>query len=258
MNIAQCERPERVFSSTGQCDLTSNHAKFFAYPIQSRGAHHDNDPVVYFPGTGADAGGDFNRFAFKALPIVEKDGLRFSSHLVKQDAMFAQAWAIYQEAFTDFERRSLFEQMQVMRHPHYRFSAILHEDAVLGVLGYWDLPGFCFLEHFAVSPAHRSGGYGRRVIRLLQRNVQGPVLLDVEPFGTDRNAARRVAFYTRLGFRYCGRPVTLPPYAGKTTEPSNLMAWPLELDREEHEQAVETIKREVYGQRTCVPQHHAV
>jgi len=258
MNIAECERSERVFSSTGQNDLASNSAKFFAYPVQSESAFQESFRIGDVQWMGAEAVGDFNRFAFKALPIVEKDGLWISAHLIGRDDVFNQAWTIYTEAFADIERRSLFEQMRVMRHPHYRFSAVRDEDAVVGVLGYWDLPGFCFIEHFAVSAACRSGGYGRRAIRLLQQHVKGPVLLDVEPFGFDQNAARRVAFYNRLGFRYCGDPVTLPPYEGKATGPTNLMSWPMALDREGRERVAEIITREVYGLDTSALCHSAV
>ena len=258
MNIAQCERPNRVFSSTGQNDLTSNNAKFFAYPVQSESTHRESSSVGYTLGKGVSEYGDFNRFAFKALPLVDKHGLYISAHLVRRDDVFDQVWAIYTEAFSDFERRSLFEQMHVMRHPHYRFSAIRHVEEVVGVVGYWEISGFCFVEHVAVSASHRSGGYGRRAIQLVQQNAQGPILVDVEPFGTDQLAARRVAFYNRLGFHYCGTPVTLPPYAGKTTEPSNLMAWPMALNLAEREQVVETIKRVVYGLQTFMPRHNAV
>ncbi len=258
MNIAQCERPERVFSSTGRSGLTSNNAKFFADPVLTESSHRKDFRVGAAQRMGADSLPDFDRFAFKALPVIEKEGLWLSSHLGKQDAEFDQAWAVYNEAFADFERRSHFEQMRVMAHPRYRFSAIRLDNDVLGALGYWDLPGFCFIEHFAVSSAHRSGGYGRRVIRLLQRHVQGPILLDVEPFGFDRDAARRVTFYARLGFHYCGKSVTLPPYEGKTTGPSNLMSWPMALDRESREQVVETIRREIYGLSAFAPHHHAV
>jgi RimJ/RimL family protein N-acetyltransferase len=172
--------------------------------------------------------------------------------------MFDQAWSIYNASFSDFERRSLFEQMQVMRQPRYRFSAIRKKGAVVGVLGVWHLRDFCFVEHVAIAPEHRSGGYGRRALQALQRHVRGPIILDVEPFGTDLAAARRVAFYQRLGFHYCGHPVSLPPYAGKTAEPSNLMSWPLALDGENRERAVEAIARDVYGLHPLVPRHRAV
>ena len=257
MNIAQCERPDRVFSSTGQSDRKSNQAKFFAYPFQSECSGHAVSFAGHMPLSPVDASEEFKRFALKTLPIRDTDGLWFSPHLAKRDDIFEQAWTIYTEAFTDFERRSLFEQLHVMRHPQYRFSAIRHEDAVVGMLGCWDLPGFCFIEHVAVSVAHRSGGYGKRALHLLQHYVKTPIIVDVEPFGTDQMASRRVAFYSRLGFHYSGIPVTLPPYAGKTTEPSNLMAWPMPLEHQGRENVVETIKHDVYGLNTFVPHHNA-
>ena len=212
MNIAQYERSERIFSSTGQNGLTSYHAKFFAYPLQH-------------------------------------EGLQFSAHLAEKGEIFEQAWAIYIEAFTGLERRSRREQMRVLRHPSYRFSAILHEGAVVGVMAWWKLAGFCFVEHLAISSAERSGGFGRRAIELLQSHVACPIVVDVEPFGTEQNAARRVAFYSRLGFGYSGKSVTLPAYEGKPTAPSNLMAWGMELNGAGRERVLETIEREVYGQR---------
>ena len=221
MNIAQYERSERVFSSTGQYGLTSDNAKFFAYPVQH-------------------------------------EGLCFSAHLVKQDGVFEKAWAIYAEAFTGLERRSRREQTLVMRHPCYRFSAILHEGAVVGVMAWWKLAGFCFVEHLAISSAERSGGFGRRAIELLQSHVACPIVVDVEPFGTDQNAARRVAFYSRLGFAYSGKSVTLPAYEGKPTAPSNLMAWGMELDRAGRERVLEAVGREIYNQRVDMPYTSAV
>ncbi|MBP7638896.1 MAG: GNAT family N-acetyltransferase [Kiritimatiellae bacterium] len=190
--------------------------------------------------------------------LLHQDGLWFSSHLAPEDEMFQRAWSIYTASFVDFERRSLFEHLHVMRQPRYRFSAIRRGQEVVGVIGMWALPGFCFIEHVAIADAFRSAGLGQQALRAVQRHVGGPVVLDVEPFGTDFYAARRVAFYHRLGFHYCGRSVTLPPYAGKTTEPSNLMAWPLALDEASCAQVVETIEREVYGLHPLIPRHRAV
>ena len=201
---------------------------------------------------------DFRRFAFKNLPVCGSDGLSLSAHLAKQDKVFAQAWAIYAEAFTGLERRTRREQTRVMRHPRYRFSAVMHEGSVVGVLAWWELPGFCFVEHFAVSAAQRSGGFGRRAMALLQEHVACPVIVDVEPFGTDQPAARRVAFYSRLGFSYGGLPVMLPAYEGKAVAPSNLMAWPSALDRAGRERVLEAIGREIYGQPDAVPYTSAV
>ncbi len=258
MNTAQSQRSERVFSSTGLRGLTSDNAKFFANPVSSESTYRVSFSGGHSPETGVHAVVDFRRFVSKALPVIGADGLSLSAHLVAQDAVFEQAWAIYAEAFTGFERRTRREQMRVMRDPAYRFSAVMHAGSVVGVLAWWELPGFCFVEHFAVSSAQRSGGFGRRAMALLQAHVACPVVVDVEPFGAEHQASRRVAFYNRLGFSYCGRAVTLPAYEGRSTAPSNLMAWPMALDPAGRERVLETIGSEIYGRSAAVAYPSAV
>ncbi len=258
MNIAMSERSERIFSSTGQEGLTSDNAKFFAYPVQSGRTNQSGFGRVPASLRAVDACVDFRRYAFKALPICGADGLRLSAHLAEQDTVFGQAWAIYAEAFAGSERRTRKEQTRVMRDPRYRFSAVMQEGLVVGVLAWWELSGFCFVEHFAISSAQRSGGFGRRALELLQAHVASPIVVDVAPFGTDCQAARRVTFYSRLGFSYSGHSVTLPAYEGKALEPSNLMSWPVALGREGREQVLETIGHEIYSQECAVSYPSAV
>ena len=186
------------------------------------------------------------------LPLPP-DGLWLSAHLDPKSEMFSQTWSIYNASFNDVERRTLFEQLLAMRRLRYRFSAIRRKGAVVGVLGFWELEDFCFLEHIAVAPEYRSGGYGRRAIQMLQRLVRKPILLDVEPLDTDENAVRRVSFYQRLGFHYCEHPVALPPYIGKAVVTSNLMSWPMALDAGACEQTLASIEQEIYGLRVVTP-----
>lgn len=259
MNIRSSERPARVFSSASLNDSASDHAKFFAYPVQTDSTAQSRREVAYLPGADAATAGEPLDAALDGRLGMAENGLWLSPHLAPQGERFDQVWAIYTASFADSERRSLGEQLEAMKQPHYRFSAILHGSDVVGVLAYWELTGFCFVEHFAISSAHRSGGFGHRVMALLQKHVQRPIVLDVAPFGSDQTAARRVAFYQRLGFHYCGVSVELPAYAGKPVEASNLMAWPQALDRVDREVVLATIEREIYGVPTTrVPRHTAV
>jgi ribosomal protein S18 acetylase RimI-like enzyme len=201
---------------------------------------------------------DLRWCAFQSPPVCGADGLRFSAHLCQKNEVFKQVWSIYTDSFAAVERRSRREQARVMRHPCYRFSAVMSEGVVVGVMAWWDLPGFCFVEHFAISSAHRSGGLGRRVVELLQAHVACPIVLDVAPFGADHQAARRVAFYQRLGFAYCGQSDLLPAYEGRKAAPSNLMAWGITLDRAGRERVLEIIGYEIYGQPSAMPYPSAV
>lgn len=252
MNIAQNERSERIFSSIGPNGLTSDNRKFFAYPFQLEsmyrgfGYGHGSDWNV-------DQAVDFRCFAFKTLPVCGNEGLWFSAHLTERDELFNQVWSIYTEAFTPVERRTRLEQLHTLRDPRYRFSAVMHEHAVVGVLAWWDLPGFCFVEHFAISSAQRSGGFGRRAMTLLQTHVAGPIVLDVEPFNLDQQAVRRVSFYQRLGFSYCMQPVFLPAYEGKPVAPTNFMAWQTSLDHAGCDRVFDTVTRVIYQQAVARP-----
>ncbi len=174
-----------------------------------------------------------------------------------RDARFREAWRIYDASFAEFEKRTHVEQVRIHEHPRYRFSAILHDDQVVGVLACWALPGFWFVEHFAIAEAHRSAGFGGQAVRLLQAHVRGPVVLDVEPAGAKPESVRRIAFYERCGFHYGEQAVVLPAYAGRRAEPSHLMAWPSALDAAARDRALAAIEREVYGLRACDAQYHA-
>jgi len=259
MNITTDERSKWIFSSMGQKGPTFSDAKFYDYPILAGKTFHRDFSTEGISKVGAPLAGAFSRqFSFKVLPVFEREGLWFSEHLDMSDARFGRAWQIYTESFADYERRTFLEQGTVHSHPNYRFSAILDGDAIVGVLACWSLSGFWLVEHVAIDSRQRSSGLGSRVIRLLQEHVKGPIMLDVEPLYADPHAERRVAFYERLGFHFCGEPVSLPPYEGKPEAPSHLMAWPHALDAEGRACAVATIEREVYGLGTCASRACAV
>jgi ribosomal protein S18 acetylase RimI-like enzyme len=249
MNIQRDERPNAVFSSSGSSDPLFLRAKFFADPFQA-----DDATATGVAGSTA----HFGRFAFKALPVFERGGLWISAHLGAADRSFAEAWGIYASSFSDCEQRAYFEQVALLRHPRYRFSALGHGDGVVGVLGWWDLPGFRFIEHIAISPAHRSSGFGGRAVSLMQQHLGGVIALDVEPPAAGADAVRRVAFYERHGFRFDAEPVTLPAYAGKRTAPSHLMTWSRAPGAPERDELLAAIRSEIYGLDIRAPQSVAV
>ena len=190
----------------------------------------------------------FESFAFKTLPLSGgQEGLWISAHLDSDSPLFQPTWEVYVSSFHDFERRDLEEQRKVMAHPRYRFSAVMCDARPVGLLSWWVLDGFVFVEHFAIAASARSGGLGARVLTLLQAHVKVPILVDVEPLGSDPHAERRVAFYQRQGFHYCEEAVTLPPYLGKGTAPSNLMAWGCTLDAALRARCVAEIETVIYG-----------
>ena len=56
------------------------------------------------------------------------------------------------------------------------------------------------MEHFAIISAMRGGGLGGEAIRNFVAADPMPVILEVEPSGSNDMADRRIAFYERCGF----------------------------------------------------------
>ncbi len=57
---------------------------------------------------------------------------------------------------------------------------------------------FYYIEHFAIDPSLRNGGYGKRVLEVdeLKKQLKGPIVLEVEE-PNDEMSTRRIHFYKR-------------------------------------------------------------
>ena len=64
--------------------------------------------------------------------------------------------------------------------PAFHNNVILDDEAPIGLFTYWDFGAFCYGEHFAIDPARRNGGYGKRALEELCRIVHPrPIVLEV-------------------------------------------------------------------------------
>ncbi|MFQ7174873.1 MAG: GNAT family N-acetyltransferase [Thomasclavelia ramosa] len=68
---------------------------------------------------------------------------------------FNQAWAIYEQSFPVFEQRLLRDQQAAMKDEEFYFIAIVEEERVIAIVGYWIYPQFIYIEHLAVHPEVR-------------------------------------------------------------------------------------------------------
>jgi ribosomal protein S18 acetylase RimI-like enzyme len=108
---------------------------------------------------------------------------------------------LYIESFPLSERRPVETMLEFYKSDKPFVIAITIEDEqIVGFLTYWDLGGFIFAEHFAISPEFRNGGYGRKVMELFIADMSKPIILEVE-LPTTILSERRIGFYQRLGFR---------------------------------------------------------
>lgn len=126
---------------------------------------------------------------------------------------FEEIYHIYEEAFPKSEKRTKEGQLAVMKNAYYRLLVHEEEGKILAFLGYWELPGCCFVEHLATTGACRGKGYGKHLVIECIKESKKPLFLEIEPVtDEDPMTARRAAFYQRLGFHcnffpYCQMPL---------------------------------------------------
>jgi ribosomal protein S18 acetylase RimI-like enzyme len=105
-----------------------------------------------------------------------------------------------------------------------------------------------FYGHIGIDPSLRNGGYGKRVLEMIKKQLKGPIVLEVEE-PNDEMSTRRIHFYKRLEFTLHKKPYIQPPYRkGDSGLPMLLMTYG-DIDMEsDFEKVKKTLYKEVYGQ----------
>ncbi len=125
-----------------------------------------------------------------------------------------EKWAkeLYETAFPSDERRDFRLLLPLTLEESLRFYIITaSKDEPIGIISLWDFERFAYIEHFAISDSLRSGGYGSKVLDIITKIIQKPIVLEVEP-PTDDLSCRRVEFYGRAGFEILPFDYIQPPY----------------------------------------------
>ena len=171
-----------------------------------------------------------------------------SMMLQEPDDHFRQAWAIYEESFPVDERRPLTEQLQTLTDPRYTFTPLLDDaGTVVGLLGYWRLEAFTFLEHIAISSVCRGSGLGTSTVKGLQDAAPLPLILETELPEMNSQAHKRVRWYESLGFQSNLQDYVQPAYAKhQNPVPSRIMSYPHLLSPGDFEPIRQTLYSQVY------------
>lgn len=174
-------------------------------------------------------------FPFDFVPLTPA-----SSHAQK-------ACRLYESAFPECERRPTEAWLRLMKdEPAFHAMVIGAENIFAGILTYWELPGFVYVEHFAIVPEARGGGIGEHMMQQF-RQAFPRVLLEAEP-PTDELTQRRIAFYRRCSFEVSERPYLQPPYRrGEQPVPLVLMSTDAVWLEKHHEEVVRVLAKRVYG-----------
>lgn len=115
-----------------------------------------------------------------------------------QDRFFNTAWELYEEAFPSQEKRFVAEQIQLLNNHFYTFQAIYDNNNFIGILGFWEIEEFIFIEHFAINSSLRGKNYGTLILSEFLKEKKY-VILEIEPLLNQQNL-KRLHFYQNLGF----------------------------------------------------------
>jgi ribosomal protein S18 acetylase RimI-like enzyme len=149
---------------------------------------------------------------------------------------------IYEKSFPDDERREWNQLIDILDDNRFTINGIYFQQQLIGIITFWNLDGFRFIEHFAIRNTEQGKGYGTQVIKKLTAEILVPVILEVEEPFTDV-AKKRIAFYERLNFRISEQEYYQPPYSvGKNRVKMLLMSYPEKLDPNKFT----TIKNKIY------------
>ena len=162
---------------------------------------------------------------------------------------------LYFDSFPPEERRSWESIMELTddRSSPFSMTVILRDGMTAGFITWWRLGGARYVEHFAIISAMRGGGLGGEAIRNFVAAVPMPVILEVEPSGSNDMADRRIAFYERCGFTgHRDFEYIQPPYSpGLPEVPLMLMTSDKGVDLGT---TAGEIRRRVYGVSDAEPQ----
>jgi len=165
----------------------------------------------------------------------------------KSDLEFVEK--LYIESFPSNERRPVLEMHHLMEgNDKFNICILTEEDGNrIGFINYWIFDTFIFLEHFAISPEYRSGGYGKKALETLINETVLPLIAEIELPTSSEFAARRLKFYERLNFIAWDFAYEQPPYEdGFDAIPMILLSY-RDIDlNEEFENVRNQIYREVY------------
>lgn len=113
---------------------------------------------------------------------------------------FNEMWGLYQASFPEEERRDMPYFLATIAIDSCHLEALLRDGRFVGMLCWWKLDSFCYIEYLATDPSLRGGGLGKEILQsFIAENKSSKIVLEVEHPESEINC-RRIGFYERLGF----------------------------------------------------------
>lgn len=153
---------------------------------------------------------------------------------------FDEAFAIYEASFPKEERRSRELQIELLENKQYNFDIIVDKEECVGILLWWLIGNYRYIEHFAINPKLRNYGIGKKIISAFIAESDIPVVLEVEK-PEDTLTKRRVEFYKRQGFQITNHEYAHPPFiTAKPFLELSLMSLPYVFSKDDVNHFIDT------------------
>ena len=153
---------------------------------------------------------------------------------------------IYEAVFPPDERRDWTQLIDLLQNEQFVLNEIYFGKPLVGLISFWTLTNFIFIEHFVIRNSEQSKGFGTQVINQLLQEKSLPIILEVEKPVTEV-AQRRIRFYERLNFKTCSGDYFQPPYSnGKNAVEMLLMSYPEEIRPDDFSTVRSKIHHTVY------------
>lgn len=156
------------------------------------------------------------------------------------DSFHTAAATLYRTSFPINEQRFPEDHADALSDPAFHCEAILDNSAFAGLIFYWQMREFCYVEHFAVAGELRGRRVGSRALAEFCKR-HGRVILEIDPV-CDEITTRRKRFYQHLGFRSNPQDHRHPPYRG-AFPPHRLevLSYPNPLTEDEYNEFFQTL-----------------
>ncbi|MBP1629162.1 MAG: family acetyltransferase [Bacteroidetes bacterium] len=160
---------------------------------------------------------------------------------------------VYTKSFPEDERREfpLIIELLSSKKEIFEFYTLVQKSSnnPVGILSLWNFESFCYIEHFAIEKSLRGKSLGSKALKQLMQKIDKPIVLEVEP-PTTFDAAKRIEFYTKFGFRIIDKEYIQPPYSkDKSSLKMKIMTNNNLIEKEiSFENIVKILYKEVYNQ----------
>ncbi|MEG1522932.1 MAG: GNAT family N-acetyltransferase [Bacteroidales bacterium] len=160
--------------------------------------------------------------------------MEFRRITTDNDPNFTSAIGLYKISFPIHEQREDESQRNILNISDYHFGLIYDKDRFVGIILYWETNEFIYIEHFAIDPNMRNGGYGSKALNQLAKKGK-TIILEIDP-PIDKMSIRRKGFYERIGFCENQYSHIHPAYkVGFDGHSLTVMSYPTSISQEKYD-----------------------